>query len=577
MDSKGTIDLALLQPLSEAYSSKKRDSLLPLLHDAQEIYGWLPREVQQVIGETLRVPLAEIHGVIEFYSMFYNLPTAKRVIRMCEDPACYLLGGDEVGEAFRKETGLQPGESNSELTLSYERVPCLGLCDQGPAFLVDGKQTGELRTNMIGDLLAGNTPPLQDKVFGSQRIITKNIDTINPHSIEDYLDNGGYDALSRSLRESPDEIIAKVEACGILGRGGAMFPLGRKWRFTRDARGQEIDKYIVVNGDESEPGTFKDRYLMEGVPFALIEATTIAGYAVGAKKGIIFVRGEYPQAYRILQNAAEASSESGFLGLNILQSGFDFEIEFRLGAGAYICGEETALFSAIEGYRGFPRIKPPFPVTHGLFDKPTAVSNVETLLSALRVLEIGKEEWLKYGTDQSSGTKLFCVSGNVHKPGLYELPFGHTVQEVIDLAGGVKGGERAKAVLLGGAAGFFIGPADFDLPLTYEDTRSRNLSLGSGVLMVFNQTADLGKILVQLGRFFNHESCGKCFPCQLGTKRQLEILELISDGQGGNPNFKRDLIDIGFAMTETSLCGLGQTASSAVLSAINLWPELLNE
>ena len=574
MDSEGTVELALMQPVIEKYSSRKREALLPMLHDTQDIYGWLPREIQERIGETLRVPLAEIHGVIEFYSMYYNHPTAKRVVRMCEDPACYLKGVDEVMEALQKETGLEPGESNPELTLTYEKVPCLGLCDQGPALLIDGQQVGEIRKEMITDLLAGNTPALQDNLFGHPRIITKNIDTIRPHTLLGYTDNGGFSALRRLLAGPPAEIIDQVEACGILGRGGAMFPLGRKWRFTRDARGQDIDKYIVVNGDESEPGTFKDRYLMEGDPFALIEAATIAGYAVGANKGIIFVRGEYPQAYRILQMAAEASQDAGFLGRNIQDSGFDFEIELRLGAGAYICGEETALFSAIEGYRGFPRIKPPFPVTHGLFDKPTAINNVETLVTALRVLEVGKEEWFKYGTEQSPGTKLFCVSGDVSAPGLYELPFGYTVQEVIDLAGGVYGSERAKAVLLGGAAGFFIGPADFDLPLTYEDTRNRNLSLGSGVVMVFNETADLGKVFVQLGRFFNHESCGKCFPCQLGTKRQLEILELIDSGQRGNPNFKRDLIDIGFAMTETSLCGLGQTASSAVLSAINLWPEL---
>ncbi|GMQ78351.1 MAG: NAD(P)H-dependent oxidoreductase subunit E [Anaerolineae bacterium] len=574
MELEGTVDLEQFQPFIEKYSSKERDSLLPMLHDAQKIYGWLPREVQQAIGQTLRVPLAEIHGVIEFYSMFYNHPTARRVIRICEDPACYLSGGDEIAKAFQEKLELLPGETNSELTLSYEQVPCLGLCDHGPAALVDGRLTGEIKHDVIGDLVSGNIPETQEKVFGTHRIITEGIGSLNPLRFQDYADSGGFEVLRGSLSKDPEEIIDIIEECGILGRGGAMFPLGRKWRFTRAARGQEIDKYIVVNGDESEPGTFKDRYLMEGDPFAIVEAATIAGYAVGASKGWIFVRGEYPQSYRRLKNAVEESRKSGFLGRNILGSGFGFEIELRLGAGAYICGEETALFSAIEGFRGFPKVKPPFPVTHGLFDKPTAVNNVETLVTALKVLKIGKTEWQKHGTEQSPGTKLFCVSGNINKPGLYEHPFGVTVQQVIDMAGGVKGGRTTKAVLLGGAAGSFIGPADFDLSLTYEDTRSRNLSLGSGVVMVFNETVDLRKIFFQLGRFFAHESCGKCFPCQLGTKRQLEILESIGNGKVSNQTYKRDLIDIGFAMTQTSLCGLGQTAASAMLSAIRLWPEL---
>jgi NADH-quinone oxidoreductase subunit F len=276
-------------------------------------------------------------------------------------------------------------------------------------------------------------------------------------------------------------LIEHIEASGIVGRGGAMFPTGRKWRFTRGAPGKAAEKHIVVNADESEPGTFKDRCLMEEDPFAVIEAATLAGYAVGAENGWIFVRGEYPRSFKRLENAVEQAREAGYLGENILgKAGFNFDIEVRMGAGAYICGEETALFEAIEGKRGFPRIKPPFPTTHGLFMQPTAVNNVETLVAALVVLETGLETWLGLGTEKSPGTKLFCLSGHVGKPGIYEVPFGLTVRELIEMAGGMPGNKAVQAVLMGGAAGVFVGEESLDMPLTYEDAREAGVPLGSG-------------------------------------------------------------------------------------------------
>ncbi|MCB0036931.1 MAG: SLBB domain-containing protein, partial [Anaerolineales bacterium] len=327
--------------------------------------------------------------------------------------------------------------------------------------------------------------------------------------------------------------------------------------------------------DESEPGTFKERNIMEGDPFSLIEAMTIAGYAVGAENGWIFIRGEYPRAYQRLVNAVEKAYEAKLLGKHILNiANFNFNIEVRLGAGAYICGEETALFEAIEGKRGFPRIKPPFPTTHGLFNQPSSVNNVETLVAMLAALRVGTEQWRTYGTADSPGTKLFCLSGHVTKPGVYEVPFGLTIQELIEMAGGVPDGKQLQAVLMGGAAGAFVGPDQLDMPLTYEDARAKNIPLGSGVIMVFDETADLRQALYELSRFFAHESCGKCFPCQLGTQRQMEILARIGRGDVRTSD-KDTLLDVGFAMTETSLCGLGQTAASAVISAINLWPELV--
>jgi NADH-quinone oxidoreductase subunit F len=572
-----SVDISLLTPLIEKYNGRKREALLPMLHGAQAVYGWLPGEVQQAIGETLRVPLADVHGVIEFYTMFYNEPTARKVVRVCEDPACYLAGGEGVMAAVEAKLGLRSGETTTDTEVTYEHVPCLGMCELSPAALNGVRPAGELTPEDVDDFLAGTYPEPNAKVYGKPLYLLKRLGKVDPYSLEDYKAHGGYQGLRKALAMTPENLIELVEASGILGRGGAMFPTGRKWRFTRGAPGSAADKHIVVNADESEPGTFKDRCLMEEDPFAVVESATLAGYAVGAEKGWIFVRGEYPRSFQRLQNAVGQARAAGYLGQNVLdKAGFHFDIEVRMGAGAYICGEETALFEAIEGKRGFPRIKPPFPTTHGLFMQPTAVNNVETLVAALVVLEMGLEAWQQLGTENSPGTKLFCLSGHVGKPGIYELPFGLTIRELIEMAGGVRG-QEIQAVLMGGAAGVFIGEEKLDMPLTYEDSRESGIPLGSGVVMVFNEAADLRKAMYQLSRFFAHESCGKCFPCQLGSQRQMEILDRIANDGGVNAGDMQALLDLGFTMTETSLCGLGQTAASAVVSAIQLWPALVEE
>ncbi len=578
MENLSIVDISLLTPLVEKYQGRKREALLPMLHEAQAIYGWLPNEVQQTIGETLRVPLADIHGVIEFYTMFYNEPTAKKVIRVCEDPACYLADGEAVMAAVEAKLGLKSGQTSVDGEVTYEHVPCLGMCELAPVALNGVRPAGELTTADVDDFLAGTYAEPNAKVYGQPLHLLKRLGKVNPESLEDYEAHGGYHGLRNALVMKPEAVIELVEKSDVVGRGGAMFPTGRKWRFTRGAPGRGADKHIVVNADESEPGTFKDRCLMEEDPFAVVEAATLAAYAVGAENGWIFVRGEYPRSFQRLQNAVEQARAAGYLGQNILGiKGFDFDIEIRLGAGAYICGEETALFEAIEGKRGFPRIKPPFPTTNGLFDQPSAVNNVETLIAALVAVDIGLEAWLALGTDKSPGTKLFCLSGHVNKPGIYEVPFGLTIRELIEMAGGVPDGKNIQAVLMGGAAGVFIGPDKLDVPLTYEDSRESGIPLGSGVVMVFDETADLRKAMYQLSRFFAHESCGKCFPCQLGSQRQMEILDRIANNGGAKAADMETLLDVGFAMTETSLCGLGQTAASAVVSAINLWPELVSE
>src|SRR3954466_1977714 len=345
-----------------------------------------------------------------------------------------------------------------------------------------------------------------------------------------------------------------------MGRGGAAFPTGRKWEAVRVQ--PATPHYVICNADESEPGTFKDRVLMEGDPFAIVEAMAIAALATGCEKGFIYIRGEYPLATARLRNAINASRRAGLLA--------GFEIEIRRGGGAYICGEETAIFESIEGNRGEPRNKPPFPVVEGLFGKPTVVNNVETLVNVLDIVSRSGPVYAETGTDVSTGTKLFCLSGHVARPGVYEVPFGTTLRELLALAGGVPGGRPIRAVLLGGAAGVFVGPDALDTPLTFEATRAIGATIGSGVVMVFDETADLVAAVTRIARFFRDESCGQCVPCRVGTVRQEELLARLSSGR---PNGTVDgelglLRDVGQAMRDASICGLGQTASSAIESAV---------
>ena len=574
MVQPATIDMTSVEPVLARYRGRGRDALLPLLHEVQAVHGWLPREVLEAVGHTLRVPLSDIHGVVEFYSMFYNEPTARRVIRVCFDPACHMAGSPAVRLAIEERLGLRPGETSEDGSISYETVPCLGMCEHAPNALNGDRPAGDLTPSDVDAFLAGVFPEPEPKIYGGPLIKLARAGKVNPLSLADFEKYGGYKGLRKAMTMTPEEVLATLKGSDVLGRGGAMFPVGLKWEMTRNAPGHPAEKHVIANADESEPGTFKDRALMEQDPFGLIEALTMAGYVIGAENGWIFLRGEYPRCYARLKNAIDKARAAGYLGRNILgRKGFNFDIQLRLGAGAYICGEETALFEAIEGKRGFPRIKPPFPTTHRLFQQPTAINNVETLAAALSVINIGVEQWHKLGTPGSPGTKWFCVSGRVLRPGVYEVPFGLTVRQLIQMAGGVIGNE-IQAVLLGGAAGVFIGPRRLDTPLTYEDAKAQGFPLGSGVIMVFDEAVDLRDIMYMLARFFAHESCGKCYPCQIGTQRQLEIIERILRYGGPRPDDVIALRDIGHTMTQTSLCGLGQTAASAVLSAIDRWPEL---
>jgi NADH-quinone oxidoreductase subunit F len=549
------IDLSPLQIILDPYIPLGRSGLLPALHAAQRHYRWLPQEVAAGVANALKVPLADVHGVIEFYALFYNEPVGKRIIRVCTDAACALKGADEILHHLCAHHAIQPGGTTPDAATTIEHAPCLGLCEHAPAALLD--EQAETNINLETGSYELGIP--FSRVYGTLRELTRNCG----HGTTSLLEYGEYSALRKALDMQPAEVVAEIKNSGLVGRGGAAFPTGIKWEGAANAPGEE--KYVICNADESEPGTFKDRVLLQDDPHSTIEGMCIAAYAIGANQGYIYLRGEYPYILPVLENALSEARESGTLGGS-------FDIEIRVGAGAYICGEETALFESIEGKRGFPRVKPPFPTTHGLFGKPTVINNVETLCNVPLIVEKGAAEYRKIGTEKSPGPKLFCVSGDVEKPGLYEVPFGVTFRELLEMAGC----DSFQAVLFGGAAGAFATSEHLDVKLTFEDLRAAGLPLGSGVVMVFNESRDLRDTLARLGRFFALESCGKCYPCQLGTQRQMEILDRIAGGKMIEGDLER-LQDVGWTMTDASLCGLGQTAASAVLSAMKEFPDLFLE
>jgi NADH-quinone oxidoreductase subunit F len=400
-------------------------------------------------------------------------------------------------------------------------------------------------------------------------VLLRRVNRVDATSLAAYRADGGYRGLQRALEMGAPAVVKEVVESKLMGRGGAAFPTGRKWEAV--AAQAARPHFLVCNADESEPGTFKDRVLMNGDPFAVVEGMTIAAFATGCEQGFLYIRGEYPLATQRMQHAINEARAAGLLGTNILGREFRFDIEIRRGAGAYICGEETAIFNSIEGFRGEPRNKPPFPVQSGLFARPTVVNNVETLANVPHIVLHGGKAFASIGTEQSTGTKLFCVSGNVGVPGTYEVPFGVTLRQLYEMAGGVAEGRSLQAILLGGAAGVFVRPDELDMPLSFEGARAAKATLGSGVVMAFDDRVDLRDVLLRIAAFFRDESCGQCVPCRVGTVRQEEALvRLVSGKVRGDVAREVALLDeVGEAMRDASICGLGQTAYGAVESAIH--------
>jgi NADH-quinone oxidoreductase subunit F len=501
-----------------------RHMLLPALRAAQQRVGWVSPGALGYASRRLRVPPADAYGVATFYALLSLEEQPADVTHVCTDLSCALRGAT-VG----------PGEHAS---------PCLGLCERAPA-----KYRTIAGPEPVEEQIPAESPPLHQR--DGLRLLKRIAAGVDPESLDAYVAAGGFSALARARELGAEVVLQQVVESRLLGRGGAAFPTGVKWEAV--ARQPAQPHYLVCNADESEPGTFKDRVLMEQDPFALVEAMTIAALATGSTLGYIYVRAEYPLAHRRLQNAIDATAD--------IRNGF--EIELRIGAGAYVCGEETALFQSIEGYRGEPRNKPPFPVEVGLFGRPTVVNNVETLFNVLDIVAESGAEFAAIGTEASTGTRLYCVSGCVERPGLYELPFGATLRSLLDLAGAAP----PKAVLLGGAAGAFVGPDLLDLPLTYEDTRAAGVTLGSGVVIVYDDQSDLVGPLLRIARFFRDESCGQCVPCRVGTVRQEEALQRLAAGRPHQDELAT-LAELAQVMRDASICGLGQTAANAVASAI---------
>jgi len=573
----------------------RRDLLIPALHAVQSRIGWISQPALNYVCRRLSVPPAEAYGVATFYALFATSPRPPIVAHVCDDIACRLTGAGEVCADLERTVG-PAGDPDEAGMTTWLRSPCLGLCERAPAamFTVAGERP---RTDVAapvdavgvsarlqaarggagGDETSGIGPDVVDIIAmrasvpqaGQQGLrLLARVGVFDPTSLDDYRASGGFRALERALEIGQNAVIEEVTNAGLLGRGGAAFPTGRKWAAVASQPAQP--HYLVCNADESEPGTFKDRVLMEHDPFAVVEAMAIEAFAVGASRAYLYIRGEYPLAEARMANAVASARDAGLLG--------ELEIEIRRGAGAYICGEETALFESIEGKRGEPRNKPPFPVEVGLFGKPTAVNNVETLVNVLLIVGDagGADAFRTIGTEGSTGPKLFCVSGHVARPGVYEVDFGATLRELIELAGGVPGDRGLKTVLLGGAAGVFVGPDALDTPLTFEATRAIGATLGSGVVMVFDERADMVGTLRRIAQFFRDESCGQCVPCRVGTVRQEELLARLA---AAAPNGTREdelalLGEIGRAMRDASICGLGQTASSAIESAMRQ-PELV--
>lgn len=508
----------------------------------------------------------------------------RSMVLVSHDPASLLHGAAEVYQQLQKE--LEKFGLTDEVSVTT--VTDIGRHDAIPMVIIYPEAViyGPVQPNQVHHLveehlykgriveellapvkeLSGQIAWLRARkgtLPAEKRIVLERAGLIDPESIDDYILHDGYQALARAVTEmSPKEVISTIERSGLQGRGGAGFSVGRKWTFVSGAQGEP--KYVICNADESEPGTFKDRVILEGDPHSIIEAMAIAAYAVGASEGYIYIRGEYKLAYKRLETAIQRAREYGLLGKNLFNKNFAFDIHVHAGAGAYICGEETALIESIEGKRGEPRARPPYPPTNGLWGKPTLVNNVETLANIPPIIRNGPEWYRNFGTPTSAGTKVYTILGNVNQTGVIEVPMGITLREVITIyAKGMKNNASFKLAQTGGSSGSIIPASLQDTPMGFESYRKAGVSLGSGALLICDENTcvvDLAKVLLE---FFRFESCGKCTPCRVGTQRSYEIMTRISEGQGKLADLD-ELLYLGDNMEALSNCGLGQTASGPV-------------
>ena len=535
--------------------------------------------------------LEEIHKIREEKRKELDLrvntscDTREKHILVCHGTGCTSSKSPQILENFKRIIK----EKNIE-NVRVIKTGCFGLCAKGPiviirpedtfyamvtpddceeiiqTHIIEGKRVERL---LCKDIDGKKVQSLDELTFykKQKRIALKNCGVINPEDIDEYIAFDGYRALEKVLKEmTPDEVIKTVSDSGLRGRGGAGFPTGKKWDFTKQA--ESTQKYVVCNADEGDPGAFMDRSILEGDPHSILEAMSIAGYTIGANKGYIYVRAEYPIAVKRLKIAIEQARDYGILGKNIFGTDFSFDIEVRLGAGAFVCGEETALLESIEGRRGQPRVKPPFPAVSGLWKEPTLINNVETYANIAQIILNGAEWYSSIGTEGSKGTKVFALGGNVNNIGLVEVPMGTTLREIIfDIGGGIPNGREFKAAQTGGPSGGCIPAEHLDTPIDYESLKAIGSMMGSGGLIVMDDT----KCMVSLAKFYLgftvSESCGKCTPCRIGTKRMLETLERLCDGKGEESDLEK-LEKLSSNIQKSSVCGLGQTAPNPVVSTL---------
>ena len=532
------------------------EAVLEVLKEIQAEHGGLSRENITDTARAFNLPPHLTYGMATFYSML-SLEERRNVLRVCDGPVCWLKRASVDGWQKKMPAG----------DWTVERTSCLGLCDRAPAVLVNDEQAGPASPRNAARVCEGwrGVPTDYSKPRkGELRVMTALIGKIDPDSIEDALSHGVYDGLKVALQKSPEEVITIVEGSGLQGRGGAGFPVGRKWKFV--AAEKRTPRYIVCNADESEPLIFKDRVLIETNPHQLLEGLLIAGYACGASDAWIYIRGEYEHQAHRLETAIAQAEAKNLLGENILGSGFSFRIHVHRGAGAYICGEETALLESLEGKRGEPRLRPPFPPTYGFRGQPTAVNNVESFCATPHILKHGADWWKALSGYPVAGTKIYMLLGHVKDPGLFEAPFGLTLRQVIKMGGGMAEGSKFQFALCGGAAGTIVDKSLLDVPLDYSSSQ-KGISIGAGAFLICDTTVSPVLFLRELLHFFAAESCGKCTPCRVGTWHSLEILDRMAAGNG-RPGDVEELKSLSALMLDSSFCGLGQSVPIPMNSAI---------
>ncbi len=543
-----------------------REEILHILHDIQDARDskYLTEEDLDSVAKFIGISKTEVMGVATFYSMYSLNKRGKNIIRLCISPSCHMMGATDVLDYLKEKLGINENETTQDGLFTIETASCLGICTHAPGMMINDKVYGNLTKEKIDSILDSykKNDIAEDLTFTinekdrEENIILKGLGEVKPQCYDDYVKIGGFEGLKKALNKKPAEIVEEVKKSGLRGRGGAGFPTGLKWSFTAPLEGE---KFIICNADEGEPGTFKDRLIMEGVPYRLIEGMIIAGYAIGANKGYIYIRGEYEDSIRMLEKVLDKAREKNVLGKNIMGKGFDFDIEIRKGAGAYVCGEETALIESMEGKRGNPRFKPPFPGVEGFRKLPSVVNNVETLANVPAIMEKGADWYSKIGSNESPGTKIYLLIGDVNKQGYIEAPTNITLDEIIEKYGkGIKDDTSYKAVLIGGAAGAILSKDAGKMVLDYINPKEYNAVIGSGAILVMNNKRNLIDLLSSILYFFKHESCGKCAPCRIGTKVMYDMIKKIAKGEGTKSDWEK-MKDLAYQMKLTSFCPLGQS------------------